>query len=210
MAQVQDRKQRLKAIRRNLIIDLVIDSFIPFCLYLVLEHIGLSSLNALAISGAIPVVHTIALGISQRKLNWIGIISAIGFLVEYVSALWLGGNTLFLKINDLLLTGPLGAVLLISALAGKPLLLLVGRLVASDQSAPTGRPSDPASRKHVTRVTAGLGLLLIAHAALGIVLAVILPTTTFLVVSKILTWSLLAIAILVIRFLRVAADRKAT
>ncbi|WIX78314.1 VC0807 family protein [Amycolatopsis carbonis] len=162
---------------RRLLPSLVLNIALPLVVYVLLKPVVGSEVVALAISAAIPLLVTVGEFAVRRRLDPVGVVAIAGFVVMLVVLGLTGGNELVLKLQDSVLTGPVGIVLLGSAVAGKPLLLLVLRF--------TGRPVPaPGQRRGITVMTALLGGVLTLHAAVLLVLAISLPTTTFLAVGK--------------------------
>ena len=89
---------------KKLIPNLVIDMIIPPNLYFTV-HQFTNDFNALIIAGAVPVIHTLILGLSRRRIDWIGIIAILGFSAALIDLALSGGNILALKISRPLITG---------------------------------------------------------------------------------------------------------
>ncbi|MEV8607560.1 VC0807 family protein [Amycolatopsis sp. NPDC051373] len=162
---------------RRLLPSLVLNVALPLVVYLLLKPVVGSEVVALAISAAIPLLVTVGEFAVRRRLDPVGVVAIAGFVVMLVVLGLTGGNELVLKLQEAVLTGPVGLVLIGSAVIGKPLLLLVHRF--------TGRPApEPAQRRGITVMTAMIGGMLTVHAAVLLVLAIALPTATFLAEGK--------------------------
>jgi hypothetical protein len=145
--------------------------------YLIRPHTGSSAL-ALAVSGAIPIVWTLALLAVRRRLDPLGVISVVtfglGVLVSWAS----GGNALALELQEPVLTGLLGLACLVSVAINRPLHPVILRWLGRNNP----RYTDIARRaehRNSMVITAILGLTLAAHAAALVILAVTQPASTF-------------------------------
>jgi hypothetical protein len=140
----------------------------------------------LAVSGAIPVVWTAAVMVWRRRLDPIGALSVLGFGIRLLVAVLLHkGGALALKIGPLdIIEGVAGLILLGSALIRRPILAwLLGLLGRMSPRFAVLRQR--VGRLHsMTLLTALVGALLLADSVLHVVLAVLLPTSTFVIVSQ--------------------------
>jgi hypothetical protein len=154
---------------------------------------------ALGGAAAVPAIRTMTHWLWRRRLDWIGVFAVLGFAVEFAVAGLLGGNTFMLKTRAAILTGPLGVVLLLSALIRKPLLVALLQLIRPSallQSGALDRLSnDPAARRKVSLAFAILGAVLAVHATIAISLAIVLPAEAFLVASKAVNWTVVGLAL---------------
>ncbi len=167
--------------RMKLIQSILFNVLIPFGLYMLLRPLFADDIVPLAIAGAVPVVRTVALWLVRRRVDWIGLYATVGWLVAVAVSALSGGNELFLKIHDQLLTGTVGLVLLLSAITDRPLLLPLIQIIKPEI---IQRPGNPALHRRTVLVTALLGLLLFGNAAVRVILAITLPTDSFLVLSR--------------------------
>ncbi|WP_326833720.1 VC0807 family protein [Amycolatopsis rhabdoformis] len=170
---------------RRLLPSLVLNIAVPLVVYLILNPVVGSEVVALAISAAIPLLVTVGEFAVRRRLDPIGVVAVVGFVVMLALLGLTGGNELVVKLQDAVLTGPLGLVLIGSAAIGKPLLLVVHRFGGA-------RQGKSVSRRALTVLTALIGGVLVLHAAVLLALAVSLPTTTYLAVGKPIGWAVIA------------------
>jgi hypothetical protein len=107
------------------------------------------------------------------------------------SLVW-GGSSLPLKLHEAVLTGTVGLACLISAALGKPLHLVLVNLFA--RQGKTGeRTRDDAKPRPSggsAVVTLMIGTTFLVHAIVHVVLALTLPTSTFLVASRVVGWAI--------------------
>jgi hypothetical protein len=178
---------------RRLLPSIALNGGVPLLLYALLRPHVSSDVPALAIAGAVPVVLTVAEFGWRRRLDVFGVIAVVGFGVVLLVQLLSGGNALLLKLQDSIVTGPLGLVCLASVAVRRPLHLLVLRLLASRKPELTAVVHDRAWRRTSIVFTALVGGTLVAHALAILILAVTLPTTTFLVLSRPVGWAVLGV-----------------
>jgi hypothetical protein len=190
------------AARRGLLpraaLTIVLNIVVPFVVYaLVRPRVGSDAL-ALAIGASIPVAVTAVGFVVRRRLDPVGVAAILSAAVAFIVLLLTGDNPLALKLQDALITGPLGLVGLVSVLVRRPLLEYVRRLTAArGQRAPSALRG--AALQHAMSVlTALIGGTLLAHAVLMVVLALTMSTTTFLGVGRAAGWVLIAAGLLAV------------
>ena len=194
MSQSKEIPTRFRQIRGKLILSLVINGLLPLVLYTLLRPLLASDAYALAIAGAIPAVRTMALWIGRRRFDLIGAYAVLGFAIALAVTAFLAGNAFLLKIHGSLVTGTIGLVLLISVVVRKPLLepLFQGFTRGAEGSSILERESiDSASRQRIAQripiITTMIGLAFFGDALAHVILALTLPTATFLVLSRLAT-----------------------
>jgi len=148
---------------------------------------------ALVIGAAIPAVFTLVERFRTRRLDPIGLIAVISFVVELIVFALTGENQFVLKLQEALLTGPAGLVLLSSVAIGKPVIPLILQFASSTspseatdkESAPPAAPAGPVMLARSLRlVTLLAGVVLVAHATAITLMALYLPTSSFAQVSR--------------------------
>lgn len=206
MEQQQQTDRQAVGFPHRGIIKLVVDIALPIGLYFALHFMGLNDLLAFALPAALPILRATLWWIWKRRIEWIAVFASLGFALELLGTWLLNGNPLFLKAHGVLLTGPLGLTLLVSAMLGRPLLLSILRLIRPEQwIGPQIRQalaSNPPTQRKATILTVGAGLLLTAHAVIELALALTLPTNTFLLVSKVAGWSVIIVGLVLLSWLR--------
>jgi hypothetical protein len=163
--------------------------------FLVRPHVG-GDAAALALGAAPPIVLTAAASAWRRQSRILGLMTVAGFGLVLAATFLAGGSALPLKLYRPVATAVLGSACLVSVAVGRPLLLSVLRLLARDDPA-RGRLAErvaasPAGRRRLAVVTAVIGASLLVEAAGTIVLALSVPTATFLVASRIVRFAVLA------------------
>jgi hypothetical protein len=192
MSDSTERKERFKDIRKSIIISIIVNAVLPVAFYTLLKYFGASELVALIVPASIPTAWVIGLWALRRRIDWLGVYAVLNLLIECGVAAVFRGSTLLLKAHSLTFTGPLGLVLLVSALINKPLLVPLIQLVKSnDPNKPNIfelMANHPEVRKRISFSTGLIGFALLLHASIETYLALKLPTETFLLVSKTATW----------------------
>jgi hypothetical protein len=190
-----ETNQRLSKVRRKLVLSLAVNGLVPLVLYTLLRRLFPDDAPALAIAGSVPAVRTMSLWAWRRRVDWIGVLAVLGFVVALAISALSTGSDLLLKVHGSLWTGAIGLVFLISVVIGKPLLLpLLQVFMRNDpelSSALEKRASNPASQKRLTIITAVIGFVLIGDAVTHVILALTLPTEKFLITSRLVSWAIL-------------------
>jgi hypothetical protein len=199
MSHSQTNFPDFQALRRRLILSLGINALLPLLLYAWLRPLLASDVVALAIAAAIPALRTLVLWVWRRRVDWIGAYAVLGFGLTLALTILLAGNGFLLKVHSSLLIGILGLVLLVSVVIRKPLLEPVLR--AFERTSPQGssvldRASiDPAGRMppsgRISFITTVVGLAFLGDALAHVVLALTVPTATYLALSRLVTIALL-------------------
>jgi FtsH-binding integral membrane protein len=167
----------------------VFNGGVPLLGYALLRpHVG-SDATALAIGAAIPVTVTVALFCWRRRVDPIGVLSVLGFGIAVLILVLSGGNPLVLKLQDAVVTGPIGLVCLVSVAVRRPLHLVVFQFLARHNPRWEHLTRDPGRRRTSTVITALIGAMLLLHAMVLLVLALTQPTSVFLALSRPVGWS---------------------
>jgi hypothetical protein len=164
--------------------SLVINFVVPLVAYHVFRQHHESSAMALALSGAIPVVWTLAVLAVRRKLSALGVVSvglfAIGVLISWVS----GGSALAEELQDPFIFGLFGLACLVSIAVGHPLHQVILRAMGRS-NARYNEVADRAKASGTSMVsTLIIGLAFVAHAIAVAVLAFTQSTGTFLALQN--------------------------
>jgi hypothetical protein len=180
------------------VLTIVLNIVVPFVVYaLVRPRVG-SDATALAIGASIPVAVTAVGFVARRRLDPVGVAAILSAAVAFIVLLLTGDNPLALKLQDALVTGPLGAVCLVSVLVRRPLLEYVRRLIAARGHRGPSALRGAALQHAMSVLTALIGGTLFAHAVLMVVLALTMSTTTFLGAGRAAGWVLIAVGSLAV------------
>jgi hypothetical protein len=100
-------------------------------------------------------------------------------------------------LHHAVVAGLVGLVFLGSVAIGKPILLLIARRVAgnSRQQAAMSRIEAPGVRRSMTRLTLYIGIVALVDALLQTALAVLLPTSSFVVATTVVHVAVVAGAV---------------
>lgn len=166
----------------------------PWAVYLILRrHVG-SDTEALAIGGAIPAAWVLVRLALTRRVDWLALAAVTAFAVVLMVSVLSGGSALPLKLRYSVTTGAMGLACVVSALARRPLPLLLARVRGLYDSERASRIEQafaaPDRRRKLTVATGLFGVTLLVDAAVRAVLAVTLPTAEFLAVSGVTSWAI--------------------
>lgn len=174
---------------RRLLPSLVLNGGVPLLVYTLLRPQVGSDATALAIGAAIPVTVTVALFCLRRRVDPIGVLAALGFGIALVILALSGGNPLVLKLQDAVVTGPIGLACLVSVAVRRPLHMVAFQLLARHNPRWEHVMRDPDRRRTSTVITALIGAMLLLHAVVLLILALTQPTSVFLALSRPIGWS---------------------
>jgi hypothetical protein len=168
---------------RTLLPGLALNGVVPLLVYLLLRPYLPGEAAALAVAMAVPAAFTLALFGWRRRVDAIGVIAVAAFGIALIVVLLSGGNAFVLKLQEAVVTGPVGLLFLGSAAVRRPLLLVAARL-ASRGRPPSNAFVEERRRQASTVLTAIMGATLVVHAAVLTVLALVLSTAEVLAVSR--------------------------
>jgi hypothetical protein len=152
---------------------------LPLAAYLLIRALIGSATGALAITEAGPAAWLVFVGITRRRFDPIAIMSTVTVAIALAAYALTGGDPLALKLRRGAVTGTIGLAALASVALGRPLLLLVAEHVAKANPAAAARVADPARRRAVAILTTTIGLTFTLDGATQIVLALTVPTGSF-------------------------------
>ncbi|HJP79444.1 MAG TPA: VC0807 family protein [Pseudonocardiaceae bacterium] len=159
---------------RTFLPNLLVNWLAPVAVYELLGPRLNNDLLTLTISASIPALITIGTFVIRRRVNVLGLIAVTGFAIGLAVSVFTGGNELAIKLHEPVLTGAIGLILLVSVAIGRPLFLFVYRLL--DRS---GTPA-PMSKRRAAVLSAWVGVTLLVHGIVITILALTLPTSTFM------------------------------
>jgi hypothetical protein len=179
---------------------------VPLVAYLVIRALTGSSVGALDITDAVPSVWLLVVGIARRRVDPIALLSATTVMIALAAYALTGGGPLAIKLRRGAVTGTIGIAGLASVALGRPLLLLVADNVAKQNP---GRPEVaarlalPDRRRVLTTLTAIVAATLAIDGASQIVLALTVPTASFVADSTGARIAILGTGLVItIRYLR--------
>ena len=193
--------------RRLLVLSLLLNAGLPLAGYaLIRSHVD-SEVTALAIAMAVPVAVTLGGFAVRRRLDPVGAVAVLAFGIALIVFALSGGNPLVLKLQEAVVTGPLGVVFLVSVAIGRPVHLLIFRVLARRDPARAAGLDDRRRHHTATVVTTLLGTTLVLHALVLLVLALSLPTGTYLAVSRPVGLAVVAVGVGVLLWYRRRLER---
>ena len=167
--------------------SLIFAIILPVFAYLLLKMWGTSDTLALGIATAFPVLQMLWSLVIKKELNPISLVAIIGFLISLLAVYLTHGNNLAFKLWHPILTATIGIILLVSVIFNHPLLELT---------------SEGQSHKKMMILTLFMALVFTFHALSVILLAFLVKTTAFVLISKVIDFSAVGILILGLAFLR--------
>ncbi|MDD7793544.1 VC0807 family protein [Clostridium sp. 'White wine YQ'] len=179
--------------KKKLIKNLGINMIVPFILYMVLSKVFTTETIPLTIASAFPIIRTIILFLWKGKIDWIGIFVAFGFIIAVISSTILGGASLPLKLVHPMIFSIIGIAFIISVLIGKPLLVFILKFVNKGKNE---HISSKIAHKKFSLMTGVFGGIFLVGSIIHIVLAIILPTSIYLVISHFISWGTIAALII--------------
>ncbi|MWA07543.1 hypothetical protein F8568_045935 [Actinomadura sp. LD22] len=187
-----------RALVRTLLPSLALNGVVPLLAYLLLRPHLSGDAAALAIAMAIPVACTLAVFAWRRRVDAIGVIAAVTFGIALIAVLVSGGNTFVLKMQEAVLTGPVGLLFLGSAAVRRPLLLVAAQLLARRKPQPPQPQADAQRRQASIVLTTIMGATFLVHALVLTLLAVMLSTAQVLAVSRLVGLAIIGIGLAVV------------
>ncbi|MGH7925438.1 MAG: VC0807 family protein [Candidatus Binatus sp.] len=175
--------------RKSLALSLTINALCPFLLYRALQsRFPADSVMPLLYATIFPVIGLILSLVRKRTVDAIAIITMAGLSIHIVVTLLARTVRIALVVRSL--DGALiGLALIISALIGRPIILLVAKQVvaggSSDQAASLNRLIENGGASRFFTITLVWGICLMAMSGLHVVLALELPPAEFLLVSPV-------------------------
>ena len=203
---------------RSLAPQLLVGGGAPLLVFQLAHHNGISDASSLAMATVVPLLWVVGNWAWRRRLEVIPGIALFGIVIGLIGVVVLHGSELVLKMRESLITGVFGLVFLISlAVSERPVIFHIGRALASGQGG-DGRAgmdtlwSDERAQRVMRRLTLVWGIGLFGEACLRAILALALPTGTFLTLSPPVGWvivgSLMYFTVTYIRRSRRTADEE--
>lgn len=189
-------KQHSRQTLKRIIPSLIVNWLLPIVLYTALRGIVASDTAALALSGAVPALWVVARMIGVRRIDWIGLLGAAGFGGACLISAWTGGESLPLKLYHPVVACLIGIAALASVAAGKPLALVLFRLL---QAGDPGRFDKPAVRRKLAQATTVFGSLFVTDGIVHVILVYSISTGMFLIWSRVVTLVMLTGLVLSVR-----------
>lgn len=202
---------------RSLSLEILVNGVLPFVTYSYARP-KVGDVDALLLSSVAPLAWSIAEFIRRRRIDGISLLIVAGIALSLLAFIG-GGSARFLQLRENLVTGLIGAVFLVSAAIGKPLIYQLARATMQRQSAQQaaefeGNRDNPHFRRSMMLMTVVWGSGFLLQTAVACVLVFQLPIGTYLLVSPFIGYGTMAVlALWTIRYVarkkRLAAARAA-
>lgn len=169
-----------------------------------------TSAGALLAAMAIPVAWTLGTFAWRRRADRLGLASVAVSLVALGVSYFAGHSTLTLELQDPAETGALALACLVSVIMRRPLWLMVLRLLARGNAQAARLLAGPSARHNATVETLIIGAMFGVHAVAITILALTVPTGTFVALSRPVGLPSLGIGLVVLIGYRRSRRRKGT
>jgi hypothetical protein len=181
---------------RRLLPNLIVAGVLPVIGYALLRPHVSSDAIGLAIVLVFPVAEIVVERLRHGRLEPVGMIALVGISLGLIGAVVFNGDATLLKVRESIITGVFGVICLASLLASRPMMFYLGRTFATggdpQRVAEFNEVWDlPTVPRRFRVVTAVWGVGLVGEAVFRTVLALSIPTQTFLVISQIVNWTVL-------------------
>lgn len=161
---------------------LVAGLVLPWLAYLIIRSLIGSAVGALAITDALPATWLLVVGIVRHRVEPIAVLSAATVFIALAAYAITGGDPMAIKLRRGAVTGAIGVGALTSVALGRPLLLLIAQNAAKlnpDRPDLAARLAEPHRRRMLKILTAIIGTTFAIDGASQIILAVTVPTSSF-------------------------------
>ena len=169
---------------------LVVNVVLPFATYVLLTRaFGAGEVTALLVSGLWPVLEIGYTLVKQRVVDEFSVFVLLGIVIGVVTTIFSDdARAVFLK--DSITTGLIGAVMLVTLVAGRPLTFYLGRRFATDGSAVqrqwwNGLWQHPQFRRVQRLIGALWGVTLLGEAVIRALLTLTLGTEPMVLVNNV-------------------------
>jgi hypothetical protein len=177
--------------------SLVFGAALPIGVYFVVRSHVRTDTDGLIIAGCFSVGWIAIQFVRQRRIDVVGAIVLLGFVIGLVSSALLGGNAYVLKVRDAFFTALFGVACIVTIFThDRPALFYVGRYLSAGTDPEKVSAFDKLHEvpigRHTFRVLSVVwGIGLVVEASTRLALADVLSTGTFLAISPFITASVI-------------------
>ena len=181
---------------------LILDLGVPLASYYLLRRVGLDLVTSLALSSLVPAARTVVGLVKDRTVNGLAVLIVAVNVVSIAVSFWTGDPRVMLA-KDGAVSSTLGIAILLSVLAGRPLMTagLKPMLVKADAAKALAfdRLSGTSPRFHRLELmfSAVWGVTLLSECAARVFCAFTLPVGTMVWLSTVMTLGAIAVGILI-------------
>jgi uncharacterized membrane protein (DUF485 family) len=194
-----DKITQTRAARRDRALYWLVEIFANFVLpYLVYTQTQakIGQVDALLAASLPPILWSMIEFAWRRQVDAVSLLVIAGIVLSLL-AFFGGGSARFLQLRENLVTGVIGLVFLGSVAAGKPLIYLLARAGMARKSAAEAKAfeqlrGDRYFEASMTIMTLVWGAGLVAQTALACALVFAMPIATYLIVSPVLGYGVMA------------------
>ena len=179
---------------RTLVPQLAAGGVAPFLVYQLAHHNGMADAPSLALATVVPAMWVIGNFAWRRRIEVIPGIALFGIVIGLIAVVAFHGNELALKMRESLISGALGLTFLVSLVVSeRPFIYHLGKAMASSQGDSARADfetlwGEERARQVVRVLTALWGAGLFGEAVLRAILALTVPTGTFLAMAPVIGW----------------------
>ena len=186
-------------LRGGFVFELFVNGFLPWLVYTWAEP-GMGRVHALMASAIPPIAWSIVEFVRKRRIDAFSIFVLAGIVLSLL-AFFGGGSYRMLEMREHLVNGVIALALLGSVVIKRPILAVLGRAMAIRKSPADAEKferklKNPRVVRLMTRLTLGMGLLLLVKCAIVVGLVFTLPVREFLIVSPILSYALIGLVLM--------------
>jgi len=176
----------------------LVNAVLPWLVY-TWARPDLGRVHALMASALPPIAWGVIQLVRKKRIDALSIFALAGIGLG-LAAFFGGGSYRMLELREHLVTGVTGLAILGSVAIKRPMVIVLARAAAKEKSQPEvekfeSRLKRPGVRHLLTRLTLGAGFFLLIETAIAIGLVFTLSIREFLIVSPILNYALLGLAV---------------
>lgn len=185
-------------LRSGFVVELFVNGFLPWLVY-TLAQPGMGRVHALMASAIPPIIWSVIEFARNRRIDALSVFVLAGIVLSLLAFIG-SGSYRMLEMREHLVNGVIGLLLLGSVIIRRPLLVVLARAAAKRRSpAETekfeNRLKNPDVARLLSRLTLGMGILLLVKCAIVVDLVFTLPVREFLIVSPILSYGLIGLVL---------------
>ena len=184
--------------RSSFFTELFVNGFLPWLVYTQTQP-EIGRIHALMASAIPPIVWSVIQFVREKRIDALSIFVLAGIGLS-LAAFFGGGGYRMLQLREHLVNAVLALTFLGSVAIKRPLLIVISRAVAQRKSEAEfekfeSRLNQPRVQRLLSRLTLGLGIVMLIQTGIAIILVFSLPVREFLIVSPIISYAMLGIIV---------------